>query len=71
MKIFIEIFFSVMENRRAKRYNVKLAKEECRLNIVKFSFSEKERIGTNYQLIVWAQEVFKFKNKIDIQFIFG
>ena len=46
VRILIEIFFSVKEDRRTRGHGVKLAKEQCGLDTRKFSFSQ----GTVYLL---------------------
>ena len=62
------ICFSVKEDRRTIGYGVTLAKEQCRLDIRKFSFSQRtvnewNRLSAN---CVGASSVNIFKNKIDI-----
>ena len=41
MKILTEIFFSVKEERRTRGHGVTLAKKQCRLDMRKFSFSQR------------------------------
>ena len=42
MKILIEIFFfSIKEERRTRGHGITLAKKQCRLDIRKFSFSQR------------------------------
>ena len=41
MKILTEIFFSVKEERRTRGHGITLAKKQCRLDIRKFSFSQR------------------------------
>ena len=68
MKILTEIFFSVKEERRTRGHGVTLAKKQCRLDIRKFSFSQ--RIVNEWNILsagsVGASSVNMFKNKIDI-----
>ena len=47
MKIFTEIFFSVKEDRRTRGHRITLAKKQCRLDITKFSFSQRTVNGWN------------------------
>ena len=63
------IFFTVKEERRrTRRHGVTLAKKQCRLDIRKFSFSQRtvnewNRLSAD---CVGASSVNIFKNKIDI-----
>ena len=62
------IFFTVKEERRTRGHGVTLAKKQCRLDIRKFSFSQRtvnewNRLSTD---CVGASSVNIFKNKIDI-----
>ena len=41
MKIFIQIFFSWLRERQIRGHGVTLAKKQCRLDIKKFSFSQR------------------------------
>ena len=69
MKILTEIFFfTVKEERRTRGHGVTLAKKQCRLDIRKFSFSQRtvnewNRLSAD---CVGASSVNIFKNKIDI-----
>ena len=69
MKILTEIFFSsVKEERRTRGHGVTLAKKQCRLDIRKFSFSQRtvnewNRLSAD---CVGASSVNMFKNKIDM-----
>ena len=62
------IFFTVKEERRTRGHGVALAKKQCRLDIRKFSFSQ--RIVNEWNKLsadcVGARSVNMFKNKIDI-----
>ena len=62
------IFFTVKEERRTRGHGVTLAKKQCRLDIRKFSFSQ--RTGNEWNRLsadcVGASSVNIFKNKIDI-----
>ena len=62
------IFFTVKEGRRTRGHGVALAKKQCRLDIRKFSFSQ--RIVNEWNKLsadcVGARSVNMFKNKIDI-----
>ena len=62
------IFFTVKEERRTRGHGVTLAKKQCRLDIRKFSFSQ--RIVNEWNRLsadcVGASSVNIFKNKIDI-----
>ena len=62
------IFFTVKEERRTRGHGVTLAKKQCRLDIRKFSFSQKivnewNRLSAD---CVSASSVNIFKNKIDM-----
>ena len=62
------IFFTVKEERRTRGHGVTLAKKQCRLDIRKFSFSQRtvnewNRLSAD---CVGASSVNIFKNKIDI-----
>ena len=62
------IFFTVKEERRTRGHGVTLAKKQCRLDIRKFSFSQRtvnewNRLSAD---CVGANSVNIFKNKIDI-----
>ena len=62
------IFFTVKEERRPRGHGVALAKKQCRLDIRKFSFSQRtvnewNRLSAD---CVGARRVNIFKNKIDI-----
>ena len=62
------IFFSVKEERRTRGHGVTLAKKQCRLDIRKFSFSQRtvnewNRLSAD---CVSASSVNMFKNKIDM-----
>ena len=41
MKILIEMFFSLKKESRIRRHEVKLVKDQCRLDIRKYSFSQR------------------------------
>ena len=62
------ISFTVKEERRTSGHGVALAKKQCRLDIRKFSFSQ--RIVNKWDRLsadcVGASSVNIFKNKIDI-----
>ena len=62
------IFFTVKEERRTRGHGVTLAKKQCRLDIRKFSFSQRT-VNEWYILLsadcVNESSVNKFKNKID------
>ena len=66
--IDINIFFTVKEERRTRGHGVTLAKKQCRIDIRKFSFSQ--RIINEWNILsadcVGASSVNIFKNKIDI-----
>ena len=62
------VVFLVKDGRRTRGYGVTLAKKQCRLDIRKFSFSQRtinewKRLSADY---VGASSVSMFKNKIDI-----
>ena len=69
MKILIEIYlFLVKEDRRTRGHGITLAKKQGRLDIRKFSFSQRtvnewNRLPAN---CVGASRINMFKNKIDI-----
>ena len=65
MKILIEIFFS--HSRKIKGHQIILIKDQCRLDIRKYSFSHRtinewNKLSTD---CVTASSVNMFKNKID------
>ena len=48
MKILIDIlFFSLKKDNRTREHEVRLVKDQCRLDIRKYSFSQSMN-GTNY-----------------------
>ena len=62
------IFFTIKEVRRTRGHGIALAKKQCRLDIRKFSFSQRtvyewNRLSAEY---VGASSVNISKNKIDI-----
>ena len=68
MKILKIFFFTVKEERRTRGYGAILAKKQCRLDIRKFSFSQRtvnvyNRLSAD---CVGASSVNIFKNKINI-----
>ena len=65
-KILIEIVFSLKKDNRTRRHEVTLVKDQCRLNIRKYSFSQRilnewNKLSTDY---VTASSVNMFKNKV-------
>ena len=67
MKILIEMFFSLKKGSRTRGHEVKLVKDQCRLAIRKYSFSQRtinkwNKLSTDY---VTASSVNIFKNKFD------
>ena len=65
-KILIEIFFSLKKDNRTRRHEVTLVKDQCRLNIRKYSFSQRilnewNKLSTD---CVTASSVNMFKNKV-------
>ena len=62
------IFFSVRDHERTRGHEATLAKEQCRLDIRKFSFSQRTINGWNRLPAdcVGANSVNTFKNKIDV-----
>ena len=65
MKILTEMFFSVKEERRTRGHGITLAKKQCKLDIITFSFSQRtvnewNRLSTD---CVGASSVNMFKNK--------
>jgi hypothetical protein len=68
MKVLTEFFFSVKEERKTRGRGVPLAMKQYRLDIRKFSFSQRtvnewNRLSAD---CVGASSVNMFKNKIDI-----
>ena len=68
MQLLTEIFFSVKEEKRARRHGITLAKKQCRLDIWKFSFSRRtvndwDRLSA---VCAGASSINMFKTKIDI-----
>ena len=41
MKILLEIFFSFKKDSRTRRHEVTLVKDQCRLDVMKYSFSHR------------------------------
>ena len=68
MKILRNIFFSVKEERRTRGHGIALTKKQYRLDIRKFSFSQRTVTERNTLSAdcVCANSVNMFKNKIDI-----
>ena len=68
MKILILIFFfEIRESKRTRGHNFTLVKKQSRLDVRKFSFSQRtinvwNKLSTEY---VHASSVNMFKNKID------
>ena len=68
MKILIEIcFFSLKKDSRTRGHEVKLVKDQCRLDIRKHSFSQRtinewNKLSTD---CVTVSSVNMFKNKVD------
>ena len=61
------IFFKLKEGSRTRGHNVALVKEQCRLDMRKYSFSQRvinewSKLSNNY---VNASRVNMFKNRID------
>ena len=57
--------FSVKEERRTRGHGITLAKKQCRLDIRKFSFSQ--RTGNEWNILsADASSANMFRNKIDI-----
>ena len=69
MKILIELFFSLKKDNRTRGHEVTLVKDQCRLYIKKYSFSQRRTINEWNKLstdCVTASNVNMFKNKVDI-----
>ena len=66
MKILILIFcFEIRQSKITRGHNFTLVKKESKLDVRKFSFSQRTiKYGLNYQQI-HASSVNMFKNKID------
>ena len=68
MKILIEMcFFSLKKDSKTRGYEVTLVKDQCRLDIRKYSFShrtinERNKLSTD---CVTASSLNMFKNKVD------
>ena len=67
MKILIEIFFSLKKDSRTREHEVTLVKDQCRLNIRKYAFSQRTINEWNNLSIdcATASSVNVFKNKVD------
>ena len=68
MKILIEMFFSLKEDRRTRGHEVILVRDQCRLDIRKYSISQRKinewkKLSTD---CVVASSVNMFKTKEDI-----
>ena len=73
MKILIEICFSLKKYSRTRGHEVKLVKDQCRLDIRKYSFSQRtvnewNRLSTDW---ITASSVNMFKNKTRVTHISG
>ena len=67
MKILIELCFSLKKDSRTRGHEVKLAKDQCRLDIRKYPFSQRT-VNEWYTLstdCITASSVNMFKNKLD------
>ena len=66
--LILKYFFSVKEWRRTRGHGVTLSKKQCRLDIRKFSFSQRTVIEWNRLSAdcVGARSIYMFKNKIDL-----
>ena len=67
MKILIEICFPHSRNSRSREHEVKLVKDQCRLDIRKYSFSQRtinewSKLSTD---CITASSVNMFKNRVD------
>ena len=67
MKILIEYLFSLKKDSRTSGHEVTLVKDQCRLDIRKYSFSQRtinewNKLSTD---CVTASSVNMFKNKVD------
>ena len=67
IKILIEMFFSLNKDSRTGGHEIKLVKDQCRLEIGKYSFSQRttnkwNKLSTD---CVTASSVNMFKNKVD------
>ena len=66
-KRLINIFFSLKKDNRTRGHEITVVKDQCRLDIRKYSFSQRtinewNKLSTDY---VTASSVNMFKNKID------
>ena len=66
MKILIEMFFSLKKDSRTRGHQVKLVKDQCGLDIRKYSFSQRtinewNKLSTN---CVTASSVNMFKKRL-------
>ena len=67
MKILIEMFLSLKKNSRTRGHEIKLVKNQCRLDIRKYSFSQRtinewNKLSTD---CITASRMNMFKNKVD------
>ena len=67
MKVLIEMFFALKKDSRTRGYEVKLVKDRCRLDIRKYSLSQRtinewNKLSTGS---ITANSVNMFKNKVD------
>ena len=67
MKILIEIFFLTKKNSRTRGHEVTLVKDQCRLDIRKYLFSQRtiNELNKLFTDCVTASSVNMFKNKVD------
>ena len=61
--MLVEIFFFTQENSRTRGHEVTLVKDQCRLDIGKYSLSQ--RTTNEWKNCVTASSVNMFKNKVD------
>ena len=67
MKILKDIFFSLKTDNRTRGHEVTMVKDQCRLDVRKYSFSQRtinERIKLSTDWVT-ASSVNMFKNKVD------
>ena len=72
-KILIKLFFSLKKDSRTTGYEATLVKDQCRLDIRKYSFSQRtvnewNKLSTD---CVTASSVNIFKNKVDTYLRWG
>ena len=65
MKILIEVFFSLKKDSKTRRHEVTLVNDQCRLDIRKYSFSQRAINEWNELSTYCVTASSMFTNKVD------